>query len=267
MRIEHENAHNVNVLNASGIASDFLLGNNEKQKLTAEIGKFDRTFSLTENSLLTVPPKFIYHDVRRKLKSGFERWIYGTRELRIYIYPFANVSRLPKINKFNKNSVEDIFLYKQTSLSQPSRKNFLKLVENRFEKGMTVYTYTEDNALQSYIWLDPNPQNYYGSGVDQEIVALPKSLYVQDAYTNPFARAKGLAQTGFCQLAHDAAQIAGKDCLYLAVFGTNTASRHGVEKLGSILKTSYFCKTRFGFRKTWKIEHQSEVHLIKSGKQ
>ncbi|HQU83305.1 MAG TPA: hypothetical protein PKY59_09285 [Pyrinomonadaceae bacterium] len=256
MRIENENVHNVNVLNAPLIASDFLLGNNEKQKLTAEIKKLGQTSSLAENPLLAIPPKFIFNDVKKKFKAGFERWIYGTRELRIYIYPFANVSNLPKINKFNKNSLEDIFQYKQTSLSQPSRKNFLKLVENRFEKGMTVYTYAEENALQSYIWLDPNPQNYYGSGVDQEIVALPKSLYVQDAYTNPFARAKGLAQAGFCQLAHDAAQIAEKDCLYLAVFGTNVASRHAVEKLGTELKTSYFCKTRFGFRKTWKIEHR-----------
>lgn len=260
MRIENENAQSANVRHAPLISSDFLLGNDEKQKLSIEIGKIGQKLSLAENPLLAIPPKYIYNDVKNKLKAGFERWIYGTRELRIYIYPFSNISRLPKIDKFNKNSLEDIFLYKQTSLSQPSRKNFLKLVENRFEKGMTVYTYTEDNALQSYIWLDPNPQNYYGSGVDQEIVALPKSLYVQDAYTNPFARAKGLAQAGFCQLAHDAAQIAGKDCLYLAVFGTNAASRRGVEKLGSSLKTSYFCKTRFGFRKTWKIEHQSEAN-------
>ncbi|MCD9185622.1 MAG: hypothetical protein LUM44_04265 [Pyrinomonadaceae bacterium] len=256
MRIENENAHNVNVLNASEIASDFLLGSKEKHILTAEIRKTGQKVSFADNPLLAIPPKYIYNDVGRKLKAGFERWIYGTRELRIYIYPFANVSRLPKISKFNKNSLEDIFRYERTSFLQPSRRNFLKLVENRFEKGMTVYTYVEENALQSYIWLDPNPQSYYGSGVDQEIIALPKSLYVQDAYTNPLARAKGLAQAGFCQLAHDAAQIAGKDCLYLAVFGTNAASRHGVEKLGSTLKTSYFCKTRFGFRKTWKIEHQ-----------
>lgn len=255
MRIENENVSTADVLNASLTASEFLLGNEDKKKLIAEIENFGKKFSFSKNPLFTIPPKFIYNDVKGKLKTGFERWIFGTRELRIYIFPFSKVSALPQINKFNKNSLKDIFLYKQTSLSQPTRKNFLKLVEKRFDKGMLVYTYVEDNVLQAYMWLDPNPQTYYGSGVDQEIVAVPNSLYVQDAYTNPFARAKGLGQAGFCQLAHDAAKISGKDCLYLAIFGKNTPSRHAAEKIGTQLKTSYFCKTRFGFRKTWKIEH------------
>lgn len=255
MRIENEQ------MSASGLttslhSSDFQIGDEDNRKLLAEIDKSGKVISFSENPLLTLPPQFIYNDIKNKLNAGFERWIYGTRELRIYLFPFSYISKLPQLNKFNKNSIDDILLYKQTSLSQPTRKNFLKLVENRLKKGMSVYTYAEDNILQAYMWIDPNPQTYYGSGVDQEVLAVPNSVYVQDAYTNPFVRAKGIGQAGFCQLAHDAAKLNNKDSLYLAVFGTNAASRHGVEKLGAKLKTSYFCKTRFGLRKTWKIEHE-----------
>lgn len=256
MRIENEKMSASNLTNTSLESSDFLIENEDKQKLLAEFIKYGGSFSISENPLLNLPPQFIYNDIKTKLNAGFERWIYGTRELRIYLFPFSYISKLPQVNKFNKNSIDDILLYKQTSLSQPTRKNFLKLVENRLKKRMSVYTYAEDNILQSYMWVDPNPQTYYGSGVDQEVLAVPNSVYVQDAYTNPFVRAKGIGQAGFCQLAHDAAKLKDKESLYLAVFGTNAASRHGVEKLGGVLKTSYFCKTRFGFRKTWKTEHE-----------
>lgn len=258
MRLENETTSVEDVISMPFKASEFSLQTDDKNKLITEIGNFGKRFSILENSLLTLPPHYVFNDIKTKLKAGFERWIFGTRELRIYIFPFSNLSILPKINKFNRNSIEDIFLYQQTSLGQPTRQNFLKLSRQRFEKGMNVYTFVEDNVLQAYIWMDPNPQTYYGSGVDQEIVTIPNSIYVQDAYTNPFARAKGLGQAGFCQLAHDAAKISDKNCLYLAIFGKNTPSRHAAEKLGSILQTSYFCKTRFGFRKTWKIENSAE---------
>ena len=255
MRIENEQM-SASSLTTSLQSSDFLIADEDKRKLIAEIEKCGGKLSFSENPLLNLPAKFIYNDIRNKFNAGFERWIYGTRELRIYLFPFSYISKLPQVNKFNKNSINDILLYKQTSLSQPTRKNFLKIVEKRLNKGMSVYTYAEDNILQSYMWVDPNPQTYYGSGVDQEVLAIPNSVYVQDAYTNPFVRAKGIGQAGFCQLAHDVAKFHNKNCLYLAVFGTNAASRHAVEKLGTQLKTSYFCKTRFGFRKTWKIEHE-----------
>lgn len=255
MRIENEQMSASN-LTTSLQSSDFLIADEDKRKLTTEIEKCGGKLSFSENPLLNLPTKFIYNDIRNKFNAGFERWIYGTRELRIYLFPFSYISKLPQVNKFNKNSIDDILLYKQTSLSQPTRKNFLKIVEKRLNKGMSVYTYAEDSILQAYMWIDPNPQTYYGSGVDQEVLAVPNSVYVQDAYTNPFVRAKGIGQAGFCQLAHDAAKLKDKESLYLAVFGTNAASRHGVEKLGGTLSTSYFCKTRFGIRKTWKIEHE-----------
>lgn len=206
-------------------------------------------------SVFSIPPKTVLNDCVNKLEAGFERWIFGTRELRIYVFPVEIIEKLPQVKKFNKNSVEDILLYRQTSLRQPSRKRFLEIAEKRFEKGMSVYTYAENGVLQSYMWVDPSPKAYYGSGVDQEIAAVEDSIYVQDAYTNPFTRSKGLAQAGFCQLANDIIKMEGKKCLYLAVFGTNNISRYGVEKLGGILTTSYFCQTRFGFRKTWTVEH------------
>lgn len=204
---------------------------------------------------LVVPPRTMIREIRRKLHAGRERWIYGTRELCIYVVSFEDASKLPKMNFFRRNSVDDLLCYRRTSLSQPSRRDFLKLVESRLRRGMSVYTYVEDGVLRSYLWLDPNPESYFGSGVDQEISAVPNSVYVQDAFTDPSIRSKGLAQAGFCQVAHDAIAMEGKTSLYLAIFSWNKPSRHGVEKLGGIHKTSYFCKTRFGRRKTWKTEY------------
>lgn len=264
MRLEDQVKTVKNTLKPPIVRQERVLPTDFVEKLTVEIERLENKTGFSGNFPPLLPFKTIFTDVKEKIKAGFERWIFGLRELRIYVFPFSSIKKIPKSDKFKKNSLEDIFLYRQRSLRQPTYRNFLKLVRCRFEKGMSVYTYVEDNVLQSYIWMDPNPQSYYGSGVDQNIEAVSDSVYVQDAYTNPSARSKGLGKIGFCQIAHDAAQISGKDCLYLAVFGANAASIHAVEKLGSILKVSYFCRTRFGFRKIWKTEYKTENRFDKA---
>ena len=145
MRIENETK------SASEIKNPPFLQIEDHHKLITEIEKYGRIFSFSENLLFNLPYRFIFNEIKNKLKASFERWIFGTRELRIYVFPFTNLEKLPKIKKFKKNSIEDLLLYKQTSLSQPTRKSFLKRAEKRFAKGMSVYTFVEDNDLQAYM--------------------------------------------------------------------------------------------------------------------
>lgn len=210
--------------------------------------------SYFDRDLIGAAPMSLWRDVKRKLKAGFERWIYGTRELRIYVFPLEKAAKLPRMSKFKRNSIGDILCYERMSFSQPSRDQFLFLARERFERGMISFTYVEDGVLQSYMWLDPNPESYFGSGVDQEIEIVPGAAYVQDAFTNPSIRSKGIAQAGFCQLVHEARELTGRELVYFAIFSTNDPSRHGAEKLGAVHTRSYFCKTLFGIRKTWKTD-------------
>lgn len=214
----------------------------------------DGFLSYFDRELTGVSPLSVFRDIRRKLKAGFERWIYGTRELRIYVFPLEKAGKLPRLAKFNRNSIEDLLCYERTSLSQPSREHFLYLARERFSRGMISFTYAEDGVLQSYMWLDPNPESYFGSGVDQEIEVVAEAAYVQDAFTNPANRSKGIGQAGFCQLVHEAAELTDRKSLYFAIFSNNKPSRHGAEKLGAVHTRSYFCKTFLGLRKIWKID-------------
>lgn len=250
MRLESQSTNRI--VSATGIVQS-------KPRVTAEellagFASDDGFLSYFDRDLTGAVPSALLRDMLRKLGAGFERWIVGTRELRIYVFSLKNAAKLPRSGKFKRNSIEDLLCYERMSFSQPSREHFLHLARERFARGMISFTCVEDGALQSYMWLDPNPQSYFGGGVDQEIDVVPNAAYVQDAFTNPSSRSKGLGQAGFCQLVHEATELTGRDSLFFAIVSTNGPSRHAVEKLGATHFRSYFCKTFLGFRRTWKTD-------------
>lgn len=178
-----------------------------------------------------------------RLYSVLKNRIWYHRELRIYSFPLAEPLQLPRSTLFRRDCLEDLEYYEQVAKEQQSPEAYRRMGRERMAQGFHFYSYVSQGRLLHYAWLITRQSRGVDGWVDQVYFPPPDTAVLFDHFTHPSARGRGLYYQALCHLLNEAREFAAARQAYVTVFGSNTPSRHVIEKVGFEYEGS-LCKER-----------------------
>src|SRR5262245_19199124 len=178
-----------------------------------------------------------------RLLKAIRNRVWYRRELRVYSYPLADLSGLPRPTLLERDCFDDLRYYERSTKEQQPPHVYRKQALERMAQGFHLYTLVEHGQLLHYAWLIARQTRGEEPWVDQVYFPPPETAVLFDHFTHPSARGRGLYFQALCQLLHDARDIEQARQAYVTVFGNNSPSRHVIEKVGFQHEGS-LCKER-----------------------
>ena len=179
----------------------------------------------------------------RVINAGKNRLWYR-RELRVYRYPLDDVPPLPRPTIFRRNCLDDLRFYERSSKEQQHAEAYRRMAVERMTQGFHLYTFVEDGRLLHYGWLIERQTRGEDAWVEQVYFPPPETAVLFDHFTHPLARGRGLYFQALCRLLHDARELTRARQAFVTVFGSNSRSRHVIEKVGFQYEGSLFKERR-----------------------
>jgi predicted GNAT family acetyltransferase len=105
-------------------------------------------------------------------------------------------------------------------------------------------------VLVNYAWVAPRIGTSFVSEVQHTYEYPPKSALLQQIWTHPSYRGRGLCTRALKQILNDTASIGDVEFLYVAVSADNRVARRVIEKLGFKYQNSVIREVRFGTAKS-----------------
>ena len=184
--------------------------------------------------LLSFPGR-VYHAL--KLRTWYHR------ELRVYSFPLTEPLQLPRSTLFRRDCLDDLDYYERAAKEQQPPDAYRQTARERMAQGFHFYSYVSQRRLLHYGWLIPRQSRGVDGWVDQVYFPPADTSVLFDHFTHPAARGCGLYYQALCHLLHEAQEFAAARQAYVTVFGSNTPSRHVIEKAGFEYEGS-LCKER-----------------------
>jgi RimJ/RimL family protein N-acetyltransferase len=189
-------------------------------------------------------PKTILKNVRNK--------VYELKEVRVYMMPVSEISKLPNHHLLRQNSIEDLLKYSPNEGWQFTTSEFHQVCLQRFAEGNHSFTISDEEKLLHYGWLVENQEISNVFEVAQELELPPNSSVLYDFYTHLEARGQGLYQKSLYQILHQIADKGAAKQVFISVLADNFPSKNVIEKVGFTYQGSLFQETKFGRLKRWR---------------
>ena len=188
----------------------------------------------------------------RLLNAGRSRLWY-CRELRIYRYPLEEAPHLPLPTLFRRNCLDDLRYYERSAKEQQTPDVYRRMAVERRAQGFHLYTFVAGGRLLHYAWLIERQTRGEDGWVNQAYFPPPETAVLFDHFTHPLARGRGLYYQALCRLLHDARDVTRARQAYVTVFGSNSPSRHVIEKVGFQHEGSLFKERRLIWSKRYAV--------------
>jgi CelD/BcsL family acetyltransferase involved in cellulose biosynthesis/RimJ/RimL family protein N-acetyltransferase len=183
------------------------------------------------------------------LLRGIGRWVWESRQLRIYAGDRALALRHVEDARVRRNSLADLMLF-QPAESSPPQEDFLSTALARLEEGESVWTIKLDESLAHHGWTAVKGELRL-TEVEQTLVVPPGSLLLHGCYSAPALRRRGLHRAAVGHMLRTAFADESLQHAYIAVPAECSPSRHVVETMGFNYRGSFYWRRRFGRVTKW----------------
>jgi RimJ/RimL family protein N-acetyltransferase len=214
-----------------------------------------------DSSGIAFPPSHVTHQAvsfLSRLPQAIRNRVWYRRELRVYSYPLADLSGLPRPTILERDCFDDLRYYERSTREQQPPHVYRKMALERRAQRFHLYTLVVHGCLLHYAWLIERQTCGEDGWVEQAYFPLPDTAVLFDHFTHPSARGRGLYFQALCQLLHDARELAQARQAYVTVFGNNGPSRHVIEKVGFQHEGSLFKETKLWWSKRYSVAARGE---------
>jgi CelD/BcsL family acetyltransferase involved in cellulose biosynthesis/RimJ/RimL family protein N-acetyltransferase len=172
------------------------------------------------------------------------------REFRVYRAERTLAEARHYDERVHCNALSDLVAFEPAE-SWQTRASFLSSALQRLERGESVYTVKIDDRLAHSGWLVANQSESCMTEVQQSLSLPPGSVLLNNFYTDPHFRGRGLYRTTIGHMLRTAFADAGTRYAYIGVLADNRPSRHVIEAAGLEYQRSYFLRRCLGAERKW----------------
>ena len=180
----------------------------------------------------------------RHVPRAVASWISSSTEMRFYRMKCSSAAESSGVHR---DRLRDLLYYEPRQPEAPSKQEFLSTALEAIESGAHVYSVVRDGALVASARLLPAGRN---SGAATASEYPPNSALIADIHVAPEER---MGAEFLKHIAHDAANLAGAELVYIAVAAQDRALRSAVEEAGFQYQNSVVREVRFGAAKTTRV--------------